>query len=54
MLMRFEDNPEPAPGPVPNGSADKVMHANMRIGTTDDQAVLAAAAIVAQAIHAGE
>jgi PhnB protein len=35
MLMRFKDNPEPAPpGSQPQGSEDKVMHANFKIGDT--------------------
>ena len=35
MLMRFKDSPEPpAPGMVPPGAADKVMHASFRIGDT--------------------
>ena len=38
-LMRFKDSPEPhAPGMVPPGAENKVMHANLRIG---DTAVLA-------------
>lgn len=33
MLMRFKDSPEPpAPGMVPPGSDNKVMHASFRIG----------------------
>jgi PhnB protein len=32
MLMRFKDAPEP--DAMPPGSADKVMHANLRIGDT--------------------
>jgi PhnB protein len=39
MLMRFKDNPEPAaPGMVPPGSENKVMHARFRVG---DSTVLA-------------
>jgi PhnB protein len=35
MLMRFKDSPEPhAPGMVPPGSENKVMHASFRIGDT--------------------
>ena len=35
MLMRFKDNPEPhAPGALPPGSENKVMHATLRIGET--------------------
>jgi PhnB protein len=35
MLMRFKDSPEPpAPGMVPPGAEDKVMHASLRIGGT--------------------
>ena len=35
MLLRFKDSPEPpAPGCVPAGSGDKVMHASFRIGET--------------------
>jgi PhnB protein len=34
-LIRFKDSPEPpAPGMVPPGSEDKVMHANFHIGET--------------------
>jgi len=32
MVMRFKDNPEPPPGAMPPGTADKVMHAALRIG----------------------
>jgi len=33
MLMRFEDSPEPqAPGVVPPGAENNVMHATLRIG----------------------
>ena len=32
MLMRFKDNPDPGMGPP--AAADKVMHANLRIGET--------------------
>jgi PhnB protein len=33
MLMRFKDSPEPpAPGMVPPGSENKIMHATLRIG----------------------
>jgi PhnB protein len=35
MLLRFKDSPEPpAPGMVPPGSGDKVMHTSFRIGDT--------------------
>jgi PhnB protein len=35
MLMRFKDSPEPhAPGMLPPGSEDKVMHMSMQIGDT--------------------
>ncbi|WP_243438587.1 VOC family protein [Fundidesulfovibrio soli] len=35
MLMRYSDSPEPpAPGMIPAGSEDKVMHANVRVGDT--------------------
>jgi PhnB protein len=35
MLMRFKDSPEPpAPGMVPPGAGDKVMHMSLRIGET--------------------
>ena len=35
MLMRYKDSPEPpAPGMIPPGSEDKVMHARFRIGDT--------------------
>ncbi len=35
MLMRFRDSPEAhAPGMVPTGTEDKVMHASFRIGET--------------------
>ncbi|WP_243311295.1 VOC family protein [Fundidesulfovibrio agrisoli] len=35
MLMRYSDSPEPpAPGMIPSGSEDKVMHANVRVGDT--------------------
>jgi PhnB protein len=35
MLMRFKDSPEPpAPGMVPPGAEDKVMHLAFRIGDT--------------------
>ena len=34
-LMRFRDSPEPpAPGMVPPGAGDRVMHASLRIGDT--------------------
>lgn len=34
MMMRFKDNPEPAPpGMVPPGWENKVMHASLRIGS---------------------
>ena len=33
MLMRFKDSPEPhAPGMIPPGAENKVMHASFRIG----------------------
>ncbi len=36
MLMRFKDSPEPsAPGMVPPGSENKVMHADLRIAGTN-------------------
>lgn len=36
MLMRFRDSPEPpAPGMVPPGAEDRVMHASLRIGETN-------------------
>lgn len=35
MLVRYKDSPEPlAPGMVPPGSEDKVMHTSVRIGDT--------------------
>lgn len=35
MLMRYKDSPEPpAPGMVPPGSENKIMHASLRIGDT--------------------
>ena len=35
MLMRFKDSPEPhAPGMIPPGAENKVMHASFRIGNT--------------------
>ena len=35
MLMRYKDSPEPpAPGMLPPGSENKVMHANLRIDDT--------------------
>lgn len=35
MLVRFKDSPEPpAPGMVPPGAENKVMHATFRIGDT--------------------
>ena len=34
-LMRYAESPEPpAPGKLPPGSENKVMHANLRIGST--------------------
>lgn len=33
MLMRFRDSPEPANNPP--GSEDKVMHASLKVGTTE-------------------
>jgi PhnB protein len=40
MLMRFKDSPEPhAPGMVPPGAENKVMHASFRIG---DSVIMAA------------
>src|SRR3954465_14053225 len=39
MLMRFSDSPEPhAPGMIPPGAENKVMHASFRIG---DSTILA-------------
>jgi PhnB protein len=39
MLMRFKDSPEPpAPGMVPPGSENKIMHVSFRIG---DSSVMA-------------
>jgi len=35
MLMRFKDCPEPAPGTIPPGAENKVMHANLRIGDAE-------------------
>jgi PhnB protein len=36
MLMRFKDSPEPhAPGMIPPGWEEKVMHASFRIGDTE-------------------
>ena len=32
MLMRFKDNPEPSPNCESPGSAEKIMHASLRIG----------------------
>jgi PhnB protein len=35
MLMRFKDSPEPcAPGMIPPGAENKVMHTSFRIGDT--------------------
>lgn len=35
MLIRYKDSPEPpAPGKVPPGAEDKVMHTSVRIGDT--------------------
>lgn len=35
LLMRFKDSPEPhAPGMVPPGAEDRVMHMSLRIGET--------------------
>jgi PhnB protein len=35
MLMRFKESPEPpAPGCLPEGSENKIMHASFRIGDT--------------------
>lgn len=35
MIMRFKDSPEPcAPGTIPPGAENKVMHASFRIGET--------------------
>ena len=35
MLMRFKDSPEPhAPGMIPPGAEDKVMHASLRVVET--------------------
>jgi PhnB protein len=36
MLMRFKDSPEPhAPGMLPPGSENKVMHASFHVGDTE-------------------
>jgi PhnB protein len=36
MLMRYQDSPEPpAPGMLPSGSENKIMHASLRIGDTN-------------------
>ncbi|MDX1512347.1 MAG: VOC family protein [Gammaproteobacteria bacterium] len=32
FLMKFKDNPEPSPQPLPEGFEDKVMHVTFRIG----------------------
>ena len=32
MLMRFKDSPDHAPGMIPPGTENKVMHASFRIG----------------------
>jgi PhnB protein len=32
MLMRFKDNPDVANCPIPPGSENKIMHANLRVG----------------------
>jgi PhnB protein len=35
MLMRFKDSPEPhAPGMLPPGSENKIMHVSLRVGGT--------------------
>lgn len=35
MFMRYKDSPEPpAPGMIPPGAEDKVMHTSLRIGDT--------------------
>jgi len=35
MLMRYKDSPEPpAPGMIPPGSENKIMHSSFRIGDT--------------------
>ena len=35
MIMRYKDSPEPhAPGMLPPGSENKVMHASFRVGNT--------------------
>ena len=35
MLMRFKESPEPhAPGMIPPGSENKIMHVSLRIGET--------------------
>ncbi len=35
MLMHYKDSPEPAePGSIPPGSEDKIMHADLTIGST--------------------
>jgi PhnB protein len=36
FLMRYKDSPEPPqPGMIPPGSENKVMHATLRVGTSD-------------------
>lgn len=36
MMMRYNENPEPAqPGFLPPGSEEKIMHASLRVGTSE-------------------
>jgi PhnB protein len=35
MLMRYRESPEKAPGSMPPGSEDKVMHASFRVGGSE-------------------
>jgi PhnB protein len=35
MTLRFKDSPDPAACPPESGSAEKIMHAQFRIGDTD-------------------
>jgi PhnB protein len=32
MMMRYKESPQPPPGPMPPGSENKIMHAQVRIG----------------------